>query len=122
MARSYCMIGEYTQAMVYLKPCLDWSDVENQTLTKFYFGYCMSKFRNLVEANSKVILTYLCAGLQLYLSKLTQSLSRRATLLSNDYFSILQTIFLEAFLIVGKIKAEFHNKSSDFISTENAFR
>lgn len=122
LARSYCMIGEYTQTMIYLKPCLDWSDTQNQTLTRFYFAYAMSKFRNLVESYSKVIISYLCSGLQLFLSKLTQCITNRSALFACDQFSILQTVFLEAFLIVGKLKAEFHDKNADFISAENAFR
>ncbi len=123
LGRSYCMLGEYSQALVYLKSCLDWSDSNYQTMSRYYFAYAMSKSRNLIEpSNSKMIISFLCAGLQLFIANLCITLSNRAILFSQDYHSLLHIAYIEGFLIVGKLKHEFHEKSNDFISAENAFR
>lgn len=82
----------------------------------------MSKTKHLVNDNSKVIINDLSNGLQLFLTNLSTSLSNRSILFSNDYFSLLQPIFLESFLILGKLKYEYFEKSTDFISAEDAFR
>ena len=123
LGRSYCMLGDYSQAVVYFKSCLDWSDANYQTMSRFYFAYAISKSRNVIEpSHSKMIVSFLCAGLQVFITNLCSSLSDRASLFSLDHYSLLHCAFIEGFLIVGKLKHEFHEKNTYFISAENAFR
>jgi tetratricopeptide (TPR) repeat protein len=122
MGRSYCQLGDYQQAMIYLKICLDWSDPIYQTISRYYFAYAMSKLKNLTDSNPKVVISYLCSGLQLFLKHLSRCLHDRNTFFSKDHFSLLQPLFLEGFLIVGKLKIEYFETSNEFISAENAFR
>ena len=124
LGRSYCKIGEYSQALVYLKCCLEWSDANCQTMSRFYFEYAIVKSKSSIDASdSKMILTFLCAGLQLFVSNLnSSSLNNRTIMFSQDHYSLLHIEYIEGFLIVGKLKNEHHEKSNEFISTENAFR
>jgi hypothetical protein len=72
-----------------------------------------------VAANPKLVVYYISFGLQYFLNNLSSCLSNRKILFSEDYFSIFNTIFMEAFLVIGKLaqKAKF-----PCISPEDAFK
>ncbi|CAF0731786.1 unnamed protein product [Brachionus calyciflorus] len=120
MGRSLFSIGNYKQALVYFKRCLIWSNQELQTLSRFYFAYSLSKQVDLIDDNNiKLILYFMCSGLQLFLKNLTKK-SQIADLHAENYFSIFNLEFLEAFLIVGKLKKIYSN--FECIQPEHSFR
>ena len=75
----------------------------------------------MVQANAEPILFFIGSGLQQFVSHLTQSYVNKAVLFADDYYSLLNTQFIEGFLVVGKIKSQFNIKLNS-ISAENAFR
>ena len=36
VGRSLCQIGDYTQALIYLKNCINWSDLQLQSLARYF--------------------------------------------------------------------------------------
>ncbi len=122
MGRSYCQIEDYKQASIYLKPCLNWSDPEYQTLARFYLGFALSKQKEPFDSYPRQIYFYISNGLQLFTTNLTKSLSsKKIDLIAKDKYSIFNTVFLEGFIVLGKIKIE-HKISEKTISAENTFK
>ena len=82
----------------------------------------MCKLSGLVnESNIETITHYMKCGLQLYLVNISSHYRNKKKFLAEDHFNIFNTIFLEAFILLGKIKEEFHLKQN-VISSENAYR
>lgn len=56
------------------------------------------------------------------MEELTEKIGlKRQVLFAEDHLNILNIVFLEAFLLIGKIVSEFEIKY-EVISTENAYR
>lgn len=125
VGRSLCLIGDFKQAMCYLKGLLNWAEDDFKVLATFYYAYALSKKGDkLDQAQAELVCCYLGRGLTHFMSRLTSqyfSPSGAPTLFSEDYFSIFNTEFLEAFLIIGRLRSEFEVKS-EIISSENAYR
>ena len=122
MGRSLCQIGDYAQALVYLKSCIIWSDAKMQSLSRFYYGYALSKHIEIVVAHPKLIINSLCFGLQSFMNSISVCFYKKDILFSDDLFSIFNVEFLEGFLIVGKIQMEHANAKFECIKPEDAFK
>ena len=123
VGRSYCLIRDYKNALIYLKQCLNWSsDLNFQTLSRFYYGFALSKQKDLLDSNTKLVVQFITIGLQTFLKNLSLSLSNRKILIARDNYSIFNTIFLEGFLMLAKIKSEYKHNNLEFISAEDSLK
>jgi hypothetical protein len=122
VGRSYCLTRDYNNALIYLKKCINWSDLQYQTLSRFYYGFAMSKHKDLLNSNTKLVVQFIIGGLQAYLKNLSTSLSNRKILIAYDNYSIFNTIFLEGFITIAKIKCEYSDIKLEFISAEDSLK
>lgn len=75
---------------------------------RFYVGYLLSKQTELDEKSAKLVLHSLCSGLELFLENLDKNLqNKQAVSWSENYYSLFNLEFLEAFLIIGKLQRSF---------------
>lgn len=82
----------------------------------------MCKLPSLInESNVETIVFYIKSGLQLYLIKNSTHNDKENKSYAEDHFSIFNTIFLEAFIHLGKLISDFILKQES-ISSENAYR
>jgi hypothetical protein len=120
IGRSYCLISDYKNALIYLQPCINWSDLQFKTLSRFYYGFALSKQQDFLDSNTKLVADFIIGGLQAFLKNLSISLSNRKKLIAHDNYSIFNTIFLESFLTLAKIKCDY--KEMDLISAEDSLK
>lgn len=90
-------------------------------ILRFYFAFSLSKQVDLIDSNIKVIFYFLLSGLQLYLNNLIQNLNKNDVIYSENYYSVFNIEFLEAFLIIGKLKKMYPN-SYETISAHDSFK
>jgi hypothetical protein len=123
LGRSFCQIGDYVQALGFLKHCINWSDKQMQAISRFYFAYalCKQDDQEVLKSNSQLVVYYLSIGLQMFLASLCSSLSNRAVAFADDSYSIFNTMFLEAFVLLGKVRHQFQVKLNG-ISVEHSFK
>ena len=94
-------------------------------LASFYYAYALSKTGEpLTQVTAELVCSYLARGLEHFVSQLSSQLfsTDSSRLFSEDYFSVFNAEFLEAFLIIGRLKSEFGELRLEIISTEDAYR
>lgn len=123
VGRSYCLAGDYATALMYLKDTLNWTDTYWQVLARFYYAYALSKQASpLTQDTAEVVVSYLAHGVEVFIAKLgNDGYMDRRKLFSEDHLSLFKSEFIEAFLIIARIKSEFSIQLGT-ISVENACR
>ena len=97
------------------------SQIDNTFDFRFYYAYSISKNIEMLKKNTKLVAVYLTVGLQQFLTKISLIRINRNIPRAEDFFSILNTIYLDAFLTLAKIKIN-QNVQIELISAEDLLK